>query len=601
MRVPIRFPSPDRASASRGARFRSRCTPAAVAVGALLMGGSLPAVAQEGYNAPSKVEIAWNRLHDYDEITTLLNRLVAAYPELLKLESIGKSVEGRDLWLVTLNVAKTGAHAAKPAMYIDGNIHGNEVQAAEVVVYSIWYLTKSYGKVEQLTQLMDRCAFYFIPMVNPDGRAYWFASPNTGSSSRSGRKPLDNDADGLFDEDPPNDLDGDGRLLMMRREDPNGRMRESPEDNRLMVPVDPQQPGDYKRYSMLGMEGIDDDGDGLFNEDGPGGYDPNRNWPAAWQPDYVQFGAGDYPLSLPESKAIADFILAHPNIAGVQAYHNAAGMMLRGPGVASRESEYPPADLRAYDKIGKRGERIIPFYTYSVIYKDLYDVHGGFINWTAEELGIVSFTNELWTDRNLYGSKEGASQKEELEFSDYVMFGQLYVPWKKFRHPVYGEIELGGFVKMTGRVPPSFHLEEECHRNFAFTVYHAHQMPLVELANLEVASLGGGLSRVRVDVCNRRAIATTTAQAARRRYGPRDRIEVTGGGLKVIAGGTIENRFTAPMSFVEHRPERIWIDDGIPGEGFRTYEWVVSGQGEGVIRFSGPRSGVREATFRIGG
>ncbi len=555
---------------------------------ALLPLCAAPAAAQERYQYDSKVDLAFDRLYTYDEVVAICRKLVDAYPDLLRMESVGKSVEGRDMWLLTLNNSQTGSDSSKPAMYIDANIHGNEVQGTEVVLYSIWYLTKSYGRVENLTRLIDRAAFYFVPMINPDGRAHWFDDPNTMHDCRGGRRPIDNDGDGLFDEDGANDLDGDGFILQMRREDPNGRMRESPEDYRLMVPVEPQTRGDFKRYQPLGSEGIDDDGDGLLNEDGPGGYDPNRDWPADWQPSYIQGGAGELPLAWPEHAGVAAFILAHPNIAAVQAYHNNGGMLLRGPG--AEYVNYPPPDSRVYDRIGQRGEAIIPFYRYLVIWSGLYTVHGGFINWTAEDLGIISFTNELWTDRQYYSNQpDDPNAKQRLEFSDYVEFGQTYIPWKKARHPVYGEIELGGFVKMTGRVPPSFHLEELCHRNFAFTTYHAEQMPLVELRDLEVRSLGGDMWRVRVDVHNLRSIPTTTAQAAARRWGPRDYVELSVPGAQVLAGGRIANRFNAPFEFVRFNPARLWVDEGIAGDTFRTFQWIVSGRGAGRVRFAGPR------------
>jgi len=406
---------------------------------AVVLCGTL--VAQDGYQLPSKVNVSWNRLNNYEELTQICRDLTAAYPDLLTMHSIGKSVQGRDMWLLTLNIAKTGKDSDKPAMWIDGNIHGNEAQASETVLYSVWYLTKSYGKVPQLTELMDRSAFYFMPTINPDGRAYWFDKPNSNSSSRGGQLPTDDDGDGLFDEDPPNDIDGDGQLLQMRKEDPNGRFRESPDDPRILVPIDPESKGEFKRYTRFFSEGIDDDGDGQINEDGPGGYDPNRNWPADWQPDYIQGGAGEYPLSLPESKCIAEFVLAHPNITAGQSYHNAAGMMLRGPG--AEYVQYPREDLEVYDRIGQRGEKILPLYKYSVIYRDLYTVHGGLINWFYEELGVICFTNELWTDRKYYYRQEeargggggpfgGGGQSEQMAFNDLLMFGQTFVPWKKF-------------------------------------------------------------------------------------------------------------------------------------------------------------------------
>lgn len=547
-----------------------------------------PLAAQPTYQEPSKVNIAWNRLYNYDEVVSISRELVAAYPDLLTLESIGKSVQGRDIWVITLNAKPTGPAESKPAIYIDANIHGNEVQGSEVVLYSIWYLTKSYGRVAQLTQLIDRSAFYFIPMVNPDGRAYWFDQPNSMNSSRGGQKPTDNDGDGLFDEDPPNDLDGDGLLLQMRREDPNGRWRESADDPRMLVQIAPDAKGEFKRYSRVNQEGIDDDGDGDVNEDGAGGYDPNRNWPADWQPEYIQFGAGDYPLSLPESKAIADFILARPNIAAVQAYHNSGGMILRPPG--AKYIEYAQEDVSVYDRIGQRGERILPFYRYMIIWKDLYTVYGGFVNWTAEDLGIISFTNELWSDDQYYQRKEpDTTEKERLDFNDYVLFGQAFVPWKPLTHPVYGAVEVGGWIKMTGRIPPSFNLEELCHRNFAFTMFHAEQMPLVEIDNATLDDLGDGLTRVRVDVHNRRLIPTTTAQGAKRGVGPRDYIELIGEGVHVVAGGRVRDRFLAPFEFVESRPQRLWLDRGLAGESTTTFQWLVSGAGPAKVRFGGPR------------
>ena len=95
---------------------------------------------------------------------------------------------------------------------------------------------------------------------------------------------------------------------------------------------------------LLGSEGIDNDGDGRVNEDPVGGYDGNRNWASNWQPNYIQGGAMDYPFQLPEAKAVNDFLMTHPNIAGVQSYHNNGGMILRGPG-AEWQGEYPARDV----------------------------------------------------------------------------------------------------------------------------------------------------------------------------------------------------------------------------------------------------------------
>ena len=549
----------------------------------------------------SKTDLTFNHYYSYEDMTAALHKLATAYPELLSIQSIGKSFEGRDLWLVTVNNPKTGRDTDKVAMYIDGNIHGNEIQAAEAPLYTLWYLTKSYGKVDKITQLLDERAFYVLPMVNPDGRAYWFDQPNNANTSRSGKRPVDNDRDGLFDEDAPDDLDGDGNIVQMRRLDPNGRMKVSPDDPRLMVPLELGERYEGPRYMMLGSEGLDNDGDGQVNEDGAGGYDLNRNRPTAWQPEHIQFGAGDYPLSHPESRAIAELFIAHPNIAAVQAYHNAGGMILRGPG-AQYLGEYPFPDVRVYDTLGRRGEAMLPFYRYMIIWRDLYTVHGGFVNWTYEGLGIFSFTNELWSESQRYNRSERGSSKEQLDFDDYVLFGQTYLEWKPFKHPVYGDIEIGGWTKFGSRIPPPFMLEEVCHRNAAFTLYHAEQMPRLQVSDVEVKRLDGDIWQVTVEVKNTRIISSMSAQAVQAGIGRRDHVEISpaeGGQLTVLAGGTIEDRFMSPLSFVERQPEKLRVDGGIPGESVRLFRWLVRGSGRVRATYWSQRGGSAERMFGL--
>ena len=119
-------------------------------------------------------------------------------------------------------------------------------------------------------------------------------------------------------------------------------------------------------------------------------------------------------------------------------------------------------------------------------------MHGGFIGWTYEHLGIFSFTNELWNNDQLLGRTDppapgqtlaravGASgEADQLFANDRLLFGAQFVPWKPAKHPLYGDIEIGGFVKQSQRVPPPFLIEELCHRNAAFAIYHADQMPRI--------------------------------------------------------------------------------------------------------------------------
>ena len=197
-----------------------------------------------GMVAQRKVEVEWNRFYDHAGLAAILEKIHRAFPELTKLYSIGKSVEGRDLWCLELSAFKVGDANRKPGMYIDGNIHGNEVQAGEVVAYTAWYFCHQYGRLDTVTDLLDRTVFYLIPTINPDGRDRWFHEAQTPHSSRSGAKPVDDDGDGLLDEDDLDDLDGDGSIVQMRIADPNGRWKPHPQfPEYLMVEAAPDENG----------------------------------------------------------------------------------------------------------------------------------------------------------------------------------------------------------------------------------------------------------------------------------------------------------------------------------------------------------------------
>lgn len=148
-----------------------------------------------------KVQASWNRYYDHAGITALCKKIAAAYPDLAKLTSLGKSYAGRELWCLTITDFKKGNELQKPGMYIDGNIHSNEIQGAEFALYTAWYLTESFGDTKFIQELLADKVFYIVPSINPDGRDSYMHQPNTSSSPRSGIKPVDNDGDGLVNED----------------------------------------------------------------------------------------------------------------------------------------------------------------------------------------------------------------------------------------------------------------------------------------------------------------------------------------------------------------------------------------------------------------
>ncbi|MGY8752482.1 MAG: M14 family metallopeptidase [Phycisphaerales bacterium] len=555
-----------------------------------------PLFAQAPY--PSRVDLRFDHWYDYAEMTQALHDLVAKYPELLAIESIGQSVGGRELWLVTLNSPATGGDRDKTAMFIDGNIHGNEIQAAETVLYSIWYLCKSYGVIDRITELIDERSFYFVPMENPDGREVWFHQPANPHFLRGGIRPVDNDHDGVSDEDGPDDLDGDGHITSMWIQDELGRYEIDEDDPRFFKRVEANDPPGG--WSRLGEEGFDNDDDGRVNEDGIGGYDPNRNWPADWQPEWIQYGATDYPFSLPETRAVGEFLLDHPNVAACQSYHNAGGMILQGP--SASYMTYPHSDMSVHTTIAHKGAEMLPFYEPMIAYKDLYTVHGGEDGFTYETLGIVSFTNELWTEKRMYANGENPSRDERKQFRDLLQFEDVFVPYHEVMHPTYGKIMVGGTTKYSSRVTPPWMLEEGCHRNFAFTMYHADEMPLLTWGALDVKNIGGNLWKVTVEIANDKLIPSRTAMAAKHHIGSPDvMLCTTSKNTHVAASGTVRSiQKTAKLDVIDsENPQRILVNNGIGSKSSTLFQFIVDGTGEVSFIYKAEKGGTLNRSVQL--
>jgi hypothetical protein len=546
------------------------------------------------------VPLRFDHYYTYEQVGEALRALNRAYPEFTRIDVAGKSEEGREIWAMTVNNPKTGAALDKPGVYVDGNIHGNEIQAAEVALSLLNRLLVHYGSNEQITELVDRNAFYVIPVVNVDGRYHFFEDANTASSNRSIRIPKDDDSDGLIDEDGPDDLDGDGNISTMRKADPFGRYKTDPEEPRLMVQV---KPGEKGEWTQLGNEGIDNDGDGQINEDGEGYVDGNRNWGFNWAPPYVQNGAGDYPFEASGMRAIAKFIMDRPNIIVVYAYHNSGGMYLRGPGTEA-EGRINQGDVGVYDILGRNAEKIVPGYRYLVVWKDLYSVYGGFTDFTHNLAGAYSFVGELFIpEMEFYrGAGDlqqapgalglpggGVQERERLKFSDNVVQGELFKPWEAVKHPQYGDIEVGGWIKMSSRLPHPFMLNELVFRNASVVMFAASQTPKIRMEVFLIEKIGEELFKVRVRLVNEHAIPSMSYAAVQKKLYPQDFLRVSGQDIEVIAGGRLVDSYKDQVNYKEFRPEIQMLQ--VPGNGKTEFQFLVSGKGTLTLDYESRKAG----------
>ena len=184
--------------------------------------------------------IAFDRFHRYAELTELLHAFVREHPQLVSIESIGRSHEGRDIFVLTVTNAATGPASDKPAMWVDGNIHATEVAASAANLYFLDTLVRGHGIDPEITRALDTRAFYVCPRMNPDGAEWALADQPKWVRSSTRPYPFDEDAiEGLTVED----IDGDGLILQMRLPDPNGLWKEHPDAPGLMIRREPTETG----------------------------------------------------------------------------------------------------------------------------------------------------------------------------------------------------------------------------------------------------------------------------------------------------------------------------------------------------------------------
>ena len=449
--------------------------------------------------------LTFDRYHTVGEFHHYLRRMAGQNPTLVRLFEIGRSRLGRPILAIEINNPETGKIEDKPGFYVDGNIHGGEVLGGEGALFFVHHLLENYESEPELRKLVDSTGFYVVPVVNPDGRAI---SVDTPENHRWNVRPTDEDGDGLLDEDPPEDLDGDGRMLRMRVVNPNGQWVADPQNPRQMVRKNRGRAG-ATTYDYL-TEGIDNDLDGRFNEDRVGGVDLNRNFPANWHPG--QFASGPYPLSEPESRALVEYITSRPQIAAIHTFHTSGGLILRFPTLADQNWDYPTSDLKDYQAIAEDGVRLTGYANYAFDKKAIVDLmnsgHGVFNDWASKVFGVFAITTEMWRHAM------GRGGQELFAWNDRVLGGKGFIDWYSIEHPQLGEVELGGWDRWSTSSPPHHLIRSELERNNQWVLTFAHKVPRIEVLAFEAVQIGQSRRyQVKARVANLGWMATATEYA----------------------------------------------------------------------------------------
>ncbi len=565
--------------------------------------------------------------HTYAEVLSFLQAWEKDYPNLVSLYSVGKSFEGRDIWQITITNKATGADTAKPAMFLEGNRHSGEITAAESALWFAWHVLTNYGKDPDITRLVDTKAIYIRPKNNPDGSELYLS---TAQSNRSTVRPHDDDGDGLLDEDPGEDLDGDGFILQMRQKVEDGKgdavVDTADPSGRLMKRVGAGK-GNYKLYP----EGVDSDGDGRFNEDGIGGLDLHRNYPENWRPEpgrdltgrgWTQGGSGAYPLSETETRAVVTFLFEHPNVSVVQTMDTSVPMHLRPPSTSKSEESMFPDDLRLYRYFDAEGKKISGYADAGAVYWEYANLGRGAFGGRGTggpgggheepreprgfplfghspdfgyfQYGAIWYGDELWNGGRMkdYDDDGVITDLENLRWLDENLPGKYFKPWTKFRHPQLGEVEIGGFnPKFFRQNPPPEILEDWAKKEALFNLLLAKSLPQVRVVSVEAKPVKKrpGFYEVAATVTDDGFLPTALQMAER---------------VKIVRPDVVELKLTGTGAAFDEKVRARQEIGILKSKELRTVRWVIKATDPAATEveaaISSTRGGLDKKKIKLG-
>ncbi len=462
-----------------------------------------------------KTTFKYDHYYTYNEVKNNLDHFASTYPTLCSVESICTTEKGRDVFAVTLS---NGNPNNKPAYYIDGNTHAGEVTGSMAAMHTIDYLLTNYGTNPQVTTILDRFTVYVIPRISPDGAEAYLTTPYTlRSVDRPYLTPTQDK--GIYQED----IDNNGVIAMMRFKADDGvwvKDETNPVGMKKRTPD--MMDGEFYHVYTEGM--IEGDIDPLYPAKPLWGLDFNRNYPFGWFTENRQPGAGNYPLSNAETKAVVDFVIAHPNIGAVATHHTSGGIILYPPGTKP-EKTAPRKDMKFFKEIGAMATEEMGYGVINIFdsfFEDQSEYSSGaFDDWCYQSRGIPAYTIELWDLETRAGCKprwpvdptpKTMADKIEDLGKVYSWVGENYpdalIPWTPFKHPQLGDIEIGGMnIKFTYQNPPCDYLLQEVEKTTRFTLRMACTLPRLDV-QYATEKVADDIYKVDVTIANKGYLPT---------------------------------------------------------------------------------------------
>ncbi|MCB9688732.1 MAG: peptidase M14 [Alphaproteobacteria bacterium] len=460
---------------------------------------------------------------DHDALTAQLRAWADAWPDLVRLSSIGTTPEGRDLWLLTLG---RDPDRVRPSAWVDGNMHAAELAGSSVAlgiaedVIAVLRGENPRGLAPSELEVLREIRVFVLPRMSPDGAE---AVLTTGRSVRS--VPRDARPDALRPRWETADIDGDGLALSLRVRDPAGDFVEAPGFPGLMVPREPTDAGPFYKIWPEGR---------IVNDDGLSVPDPsylsdnypdlNRNFPFDWRGENEQAGAGPHPASEPESRAVVTFVEAHPELMAWLNLHTYGGVHIRPCGDRP-DTRMDPSDLALFREIGAWAEELTGYPMVSGYEEFTYEpdkpLRGDMSEYAYRLRGCVTWVTEIWDlfaqlglprPKRFVDRYTSFGREELVRFATWdrdVNASRVFRPWRPFDHPQLGPVEIGGVdPRVGGNNPPPEELPGHVARLSALWLKTMALLPRVRLA-VEVVPDG-----VRVEVSNLGYLPTNVLASA---------------------------------------------------------------------------------------
>jgi len=560
--------------------------------------------------------ISQNKYHSYDEMVKAIEVAVSSHKDIAKVESIGQTIEKRDIWVVTIG----GKDAdSRHAVLIVGGAEADRLIGSELTLRFIEFLTAGYGKVDSITQLVNTATFYIIPRVSPDASEAFFRKPLYARTMNA--RPTDDDKDTSIDEDGFEDLNGDGLITLIRVKDNRGEWIPHPDDPRVMKKAETSK-GEQGIYKLF-TEGIDNDKDEQWNEDEPGGVDFNRNFPHNYQ--FFSRGTGPYQISEPETKAVADFCFSHANIAVVFTYSSNDNLM--NPWKKEPRQGPPQEEQRTPRRRMIDDEEFAPRLVTSVMdgdeeytsyvsskYQEITKLkgapqstkgEGAFNEWTYYHFGRWSFAANPWWIPEIEQKKdtvasdsakmkrqedkkgpggdekvdirkgkspeekpdEYADQLKTLKWIDANKMDEAFIPWAKISDKDFPdkEVEVGGFKPYVTTNPPGDSIEVIALKQNSFLAWLGTKLPKIEIRNVRVEPIGGKVFRLTTDIANTGYLPTNSAIGDKARWSRNVRVTLNLSKHQSLGSGKT-NIILEPIKGNGGRQEITWLIVSSPEE-----------------------------------